>query len=194
MSNRENLELILQKVPVNALKGRRLVNVGKMALLTPTHEAWKDSVRKGAPFAYINFVAYPKLCHVKTFESANMSVRLSGPASRWRGSVGSIELIPGEDREGKRVLFLDHVQAHFKTGTELHDLPRSLATYYGGWRRSALEHLVRMARENRTEVQIPIELITRNQGTSPFGKELFSVCTNLGVQVVNRAGHLVLNP
>ncbi len=147
-----------------------------------------------------DIVVFPKLEHADHFIKALQGLRVAGPSSLNPGAIGTVRLRLYLSKQSQR-LALSFAQAHFKTGTGS-DLPRPMATYYGGWRKRALTEAVKLA----VHVNLPLEvswskLYPRDRNysdVSPLHRELIEVANNLGVKVketkLRNGRFLIVNP
>ncbi|MDP2717688.1 MAG: hypothetical protein Q8P02_03010 [Candidatus Micrarchaeota archaeon] len=119
-------------------------------------------------------VAFPKPEHIDEFKKAVRGVMQMGVAAENPGGVGTLEmqatprelcardgLLPKSlsEMDASDVLYLRHVQAHYRTGGRA-PLFRARATYYGGWRRRVLCEALKHAQSQRQPL-----LINKEAGT-----------------------------
>ncbi len=127
-------------------------------------------------------VAFPKPQHTVDFEKANRLVRGKGPAQRLRGTIGSVVMHRTYYHPNQHFT-IRYVQSHFTTGKE--NLPRGLATYYGGWRKRALREVFRMAKNENAIILVGFDTIRRGNYKvhGQLIKELTDLAAEQGVVV-----------
>lgn len=188
------------KLGVNeSFRTYRVVKRDKYVLVMPRRRDWQRAFRSDK-FPFVSVVVYPEPVHFSTFEQAVESTREGGSGYHHRGAVGTVSLQAHRAIRGfyKRHLELSFAQAHFKVGTEKNQLPRRLATRYGGWRRHALTEALHVASGLGLEVWVDNKALKRFLAIpSPpglFHHELLEVARGLGMETDMRANGIMLVP
>ncbi len=152
-----------------------------------------------------DIVVFPKPVHMPHFVTASKGTRMFGPSQHYSAAIGTVQ-VRLYLAKSKQRLRLSFAQAHFKTRDPAepnkHALPRSIATYYGGWRKRALTEAVKLA----VHVDLPLEIHWSKlypkkrayPGVSPLHRELLEVASSLGVRArevrSDKGRFLVINP
>lgn len=107
-------------------------------------------------------IAFPKPEHIPIFMDAVNGLEPDGPGYDYPGSIGSIY---APTYNGKQCIIV--VQSHYKQDSK-HPIPDNLARKYSGWRKVALNDIIRLAKENKAVVQIGKKVMTPSGFNAPM--------------------------
>ncbi len=172
--------------------GHTVVRLSKVVLVMPKLEEIRktlrrevtDSSKRGIVWSHI--VAFPKPEHVGQFINAIVTTAVGGPAYEYPGSVGVVQI--RFSTTGNPVIELDHAQSSFKAGIDKYNLPRKLATYYAGWRKHALEEVIKLAKETHTPIEVRRSNLYLGKSTdkvSGFHQDLLDLCKKHELKVLD---------
>ena len=135
----------------------RLLKDKKMVVLTHC----------GRGIRQIEIFAFPKPEHSGDFFKALGGINQSGPGHFMWGSIGSLRMFK---TPSSNVFELAHVQAHFKAGKEKYQLPRRLATFYGGWRKRVISEAIQHIKKQRAKLVVSHPTATRGEAFGEISK------------------------
>ncbi|MDP3742560.1 MAG: hypothetical protein Q8R15_04555 [Candidatus Micrarchaeota archaeon] len=137
--------------------GHRLLKDKKIVVLT----GYGNSGRQ------VQIFAFPKPEHSGDFFKALGGINQSGPGHFMWGSIGSLRMFKIPSRN---VFELAHVQAHFKAGEGEYQLPRRLATFYGGWRKRVISEAIQQIKKQKAKLVVSHPTATRGEAFGEISK------------------------
>lgn len=174
----------------------RVTRFPKVVVVMPQVKHWKE-IRDAD---LLRVVVFPKEEHVDAFREAKTGVRIGRPAAANPGAIGSIGFnrisVFKYAQPERRYIRIHFAQAHFKTtqgetpGNVMKTpvLPRSLATYYGGWRKRAFGEIIKVAKRNNVSIFIPDHVLQRNgMKNSPVEQEICQLAEEHGLRIVKES-------
>ena len=173
-----------RKGTTSSFMSHRVVKHSNYLVVMPRLKKW----RQARSVDTLPIVIFPDPKHFEHFRKAVSSTREDGPGYDHPGGIGTVRLRKQADELSGPHLELLYAQAHFKVGTSDNELPRSLATRYGGWRVYALREALKMARLLRKEVWIHKNVLKPPGNTSDrFSDEVERVSKQTGFDVLRMA-------
>lgn len=118
---------------------------------------------------YYRIVAYPDPEHFELFADKVARFRMIhsvgshqdtnpsgiGTVLLWEDDPEKVYRRPKSSIKGKTYFIMQYAQAHFRVGQAHWQVPRSIATHYGGWRVHCLEEAIQLGREKPALISIP---------------------------------------